>query len=541
MGVEERAFGEVFTQRWVVDLILELVGYRSSADLTKSALLDPACGDGAFLIPAVTRLLESAERHGVPVEALSECVRAYDLQVQHVESSRAAVEALLIDAEVDATLARSLATTWVDQADFLLLDHPTEVDFVVGNPPYIRYDEVEPDLMAEYRAACPTMSGRGDVYVGFYEMGLEALRSGGRLGFICADRWMKNAYGKRLRQLVQSRYAVETVVEMHDVDAFAEQVSAYPAITVLSTSVEREPVVVSTTSNFGAAQAGELVGWMDGARRKRTMNLSDGSGAARLRAWFDSDGFWPTGSPDRLALINDLESRFAPLEAGSTKVGIGVATGADRVFITTDPDLVEQDRLVPMLTTKDIATGRIDWGGHHLVNPWAKPRTLVNLEEYPRLRAHFESAGEQLRKRHVAKKDRETWYRTIDPVHEHLTAKPKLLFPDMKLESRPVFDPGGFYPHHNLYYITSEEWDLETLGGLLSSRAAQAFIEAYGVKMRGGTLRYQAQYLRRIHVPAPDELDAELAAGLKKAFQERDFETVDQIALDAFQITEVPD
>ena len=73
----------------------------------------------------------------------------------------------------------------------------------------------------------------------------------------------------------------------------------------------------------------------------------------------------------------------------------------------------------------------------------------------------------------------------------------------MKLTSNPVLDRGETYPHHNLYYLTSKVWDLEVLGGLLLSRVAQLFIQAYCVRMRGGTLRFQAQYLRRIRVPDP--------------------------------------
>ena len=65
----------------------------------------------------------------------------------------------------------------------------------------------------------------------------------------------------------------------------------------------------------------------------------------------------------------------------------------------------------------------------------------------------------------------------------------------------PVLDRGETYPHHNLYFIQSDEWDLEVLGGLLMSAVGQFFVESYGVRMRGGYWRFQAQYLRRIRVP----------------------------------------
>src|SRR5688500_12493949 len=53
--------GEVFTRRWVVDLILDLVGYTADRDLADLRALEPACGHGAFLLPMVQRLVASCE------------------------------------------------------------------------------------------------------------------------------------------------------------------------------------------------------------------------------------------------------------------------------------------------------------------------------------------------------------------------------------------------------------------------------------------------------------------------------------------------
>ncbi len=78
----------------------------------------------------------------------------------------------------------------------------------------------------------------------------------------------------------------------------------------------------------------------------------------------------------------------------------------------------------------------------------------------------------------------------------------------MKAAAHPVLDEGGFYPHHNLYFVVSDVWDLEVLGGLLLSDIANLFVGAYCVKMRGGTYRFQAQYLRKIRVPDPESIRA---------------------------------
>ena len=69
-----------------------------------------------------------------------------------------------------------------------------------------------------------------------------------------------------------------------------------------------------------------------------------------------------------------------------------------------------------------------------------------------------------------------------------------------------AYDPGGLYPHHNLYFVTSEEWDLRALQAVLRSGIAKLFVEAYAVRIGGSFLRFQAQYLRRIRVPAWSEV-----------------------------------
>ena len=77
------------------------------------------------------------------------------------------------------------------------------------------------------------------------------------------------------------------------------------------------------------------------------------------------------------------------------------------------------------------------------------------------------------------------------------------------------------------------------LGGLLLSRVAQLFIEAYCVKMRGGTLRFQAQYLRRIRLPDPATLSDEVCDRFRDAFRSRDAEEATVAAIEAYGIGEL--
>ena len=66
------------------------------------------------------------------------------------------------------------------------------------------------------------------------------------------------------------------------------------------------------------------------------------------------------------------------------------------------------------------------------------------------------------------------------------------------------------------------------------------FIWSYAVKLRGGYLRFQAQYLRRIRLPDPTRLPPPLAADLRAAFRRRDFAALDELALRAYELPALP-
>ncbi|MEP6527057.1 MAG: Eco57I restriction-modification methylase domain-containing protein [Nocardioidaceae bacterium] len=532
--------GEVFTRRWVVDLILDLAGYTPDRDLASLVAVEPACGKGAFLVPMAERLAKSCVVHGRDLPGAAAALRAYDLLTSNVVSSRVAVVGALQNHGVPLAGAQRLARRWITQADFLLRDQEdSTADFVLGNPPYIRLENVPPARSAAYRQVCRTMRGRSDVFVGFIERGLRLLRDDGVLGFIVADRWMRNQYGAALRAMVNDGFAVDHFIQLHDADVFDDRVSAYPAITIMRRGVQGQPVIAETTATFGRPGATRLSRWVRSSESTRLTGSS--VKAARLPGWFSGSASWPAGTPNELALVADLESRFPPLEdkRTRTRVGIGVATGLDSVYLTEAPDLVEPARLLPMAMANDTAGGQVAWSGICLVNPWQDGR-LVQLDNNPRLRRYFAAHEVSIRARHVARQNPSNWYRTIDRVEPHLLERPKLLLPDLKASIHPVLEEGNLYPHHNLYFVTSDGWDLEVLGGLLLSDVANLFVGAYCVKMRGGCYRFQAQYLRRIRVPRPESVRKADRRALARAFTSRDVEAATEIARRLYDIDELP-
>lgn len=543
----------------MVDFILDLCGYVSGENLVDAVAVEPCCGDGEFLESMVRRLSYSCERQGRPLSDCAGSIVAVDLDHEAVERSRARVEGILVEHGWGAGESREVAADWVRQADFLLdpdLDVltlggsllPEGADFVIGNPPYVRLEAIDKAVAETYRERFKTMTGRADLYIAFYERALSLLKPGGVCGFICADRWLLNQYGGSLRGLITSGYSVEAVVEMHRADAFHEAVLAYPAVTIVRRERQGRALVAKLDgSEDGEAAVAEMAKVVAGIRTREEPTVEEDpvpdARSVVVGEWFSGSDPWPCVSPERLALLKRLEAEFPPLETPSTgaKVGIGVATGADKVFLTRDPELVEKDRLLPMAMGKDTVGGELDWSGTYLVNPWESDGSLVELKEYPRLREYFEQHREALESRNVGRRNPARWYRTIDKVNHALLEKPKLLIPDIKGEANPVLGKGGFYPHHNLYYVVSEGWDLRILGGLLLSQIGQLFVECYSVRMSGGYLRFQAQYLRRIRVPNPNEMSRSTASALARAFEARDAEAATNAALQAYGIDRIPE
>ncbi len=517
--------GVVLTKPHIVELMLDLAGYTADRPLHTLRLLEPSCGHGAFLVAAIGRLAAAAKRAKAGADKLKDAIRAYDIDDAHVDTTRIAISDALERAGFKAGDATTLAKAWVRRADFLLESFGNErFHVVIGNPPYVRIEQIAEVLQREYRARYATIYDRADLYVAFIERSLRLLAPEGVVSFICADRWTSNKYGSPLRKLIAEQFATDVYIDLHKASPFESEVNAYPAIFVLR-SGKQGPVRVEH---------------MNDATPEECRAIMSNSAGHAYTEWFQGDEPWILSSPEHLATLRNLESRFATLEDNGVHVGIGVATGCDDVYIVNGDAPIERDRLVPLLMRNDIKAGAIQWRGRHVINTFGSDGKPVDLKAYPKLKRYFDQHGDPIRARHVAQKNPHAWFRTIDRVYPALVAKPKLVIPDIAGSNEIIYDEGHYHPHHNLYFVTSDEWDMQVLGALLSSKVALFFIWSYATKMRGGYLRFQAQYLRRIRLPKYQSIDEALRRDLRDAFRKRTFSEIDRLATGAFGLAGIP-
>jgi hypothetical protein len=135
---------------------------------------------------------------------------------------------------------------------------------------------------------------------------------------------------------------------MVDTPAFHSDVIAYPAITIIS----REAPGATRIAHRPAIDRATLTTLAD---LLSAPTLPKETGPVRELARVTNGAEpWLLESSDQMALIRRLESA-SPAGRGGCKVGIGVATGADKAFIGDFDALdVEPDRKLPLVTTKDI-------------------------------------------------------------------------------------------------------------------------------------------------------------------------------------------
>lgn len=189
------ALGEYYTPDWLVEHVLDEVGYDGHPD---TRLLDPSCGSGTFLVRAVCRVLarhdslppsERPTRDVLRRKILANIV-GFDLNPVAVFSSRANL-AVALRGLLDDTGGREEIPVFLRDS---ILGDPSETpkvfDVVVGNPPWIAWDHLPDD----YRQATKPLWK----HYGLFSLSATAARHGGGkkdlamlMLYVAADRHLK--------------------------------------------------------------------------------------------------------------------------------------------------------------------------------------------------------------------------------------------------------------------------------------------------------------------------------------------------------------
>ena len=483
--------GLVLTKPLVVEKMLDLVGYVASVDLSKLRITEPSAGDGAFAVLIINRLYNSSLKYKFNFQEALSNITLYEIDP---------VMVALLKERIDEALKQLFAyrpETMIICEDYLL-SYSSPSDIVIGNPPYVRHENIPEEKKVIYRKLFRTFTHRSDLYIAFFEKGLKQMKSFGKLSFITSNRWLKNQYGKNLRDLISTNYRLEEVIDLENTNPFEEEVLAYPAITTITKAYGGE-----IPGYFQINDLEELEHFSSSNKPSRTLNI-------RASNWFAN------------ANIGEKHERYLDtIQNQGFKIGIGVATGCDRVFIRKDfQELVENEILLPILTSKDLRGDKLLWSGNYILNPFGANGEMIDLDKFPRAKTYLLSHKDILNKRHVTRQNQKNWYKTIDKIQKDLTFKDKIILPDMTGNTSIFIDKGEFYPHHNLYYITGKnKKQLTLLAALLMSDFVKDQLLEFGNKMNGGYARWQSQNLKKLQVPIIDSIPKDTAFRIIHAYE----------------------
>jgi len=489
-----RNHGEVFTSPQVVKYMLDECGYSSDKDLQHIRVLEPAAGAGGFAFEIVLRLFLSSQIFGFDFGT------ALHRNLVFVEQDRNAFGSLVSRLQ-ELMNQCDLLDTDINQCcycdDFLRRNFNQGFDLVIGNPPYIRHERLTDADKLWYRGEFATFKFRADLYIAFFERGLKLLKKDGLLSFICSNRWLTNQYGAALRELITAKYQLEQLLNIEKSSPFDEEVIAYPCIIrVLNARPSGKTFVYDTQENLTDFRNLPFV-------LRQTPIGAD---------WHDLFLHYDLAT----AALKGIEQGF--------KIGIGVATGADEVFVLApgaDTD-IEPERLLPIVRSKDIRHGKISWSGAKLVNPY-NAQGLCDLSDYPGLSRYLEGYRLRLSQRHTARTNPLRWYKTIDRITPAIQKMAKILLPDFGGTEWLLVEEGNYYPHHNLYYITGGSLrDLQVLAALLVSDFVRGQLFHIGVRMNHGLPRLQAQTLRKLRIPDILAMTTFEYQRLLRAYQQQD-------------------
>ncbi len=419
-------------------------------------------------------------------------------------------------------------------------------DVVIGNPPYIRQEElknIKPILQKIYQS----YTGIADLFVYFYERGLQILKNKGYLTYISSNKYFRSGYGEKLRQLLSNSTKIFNLIDFGDFPVF-EEATAYPSIIALSKD--------KWDGNQFKALAWD---------KHRDQNITQFATILEqdyltiTQANLSADG-WKLESSQTLDLLAKLQNNGNPLEEIAGKIYIGIKTGLNEAFVI---DKITRDRLIsehpsseevikPFLRGRDVKRWRIDFAEQYLIkiessenksHPWSDKSKIeaeaIFAQTYPAIYARFQQFRDKLIKRDD--QGRFFWELRSCKYWQEFE-QPKIIFPDIASSSRYTYFQPSLYVDMTAFIIPTNSFYIL---GIVNSNVSEYFLSSISSQVRGNYLRFKRQYVSQIPIANATETQKEAIEYLVKQCLEakgkevKELETkINQIVYELYGLSE---
>lgn len=233
---------DIYTPDKIVDYLLSSVGYVRGAEILNKHFMDNSCGNGNILVHAVKRYIDVyIDIHG-NYEGLENDIAKYfhGIEIDDIacnECISRVCDAVRPYCEIEpSTLDIRCANTF-QIAD----EYKGKMDFVVGNPPYVRYHALSNENKAFIKTLPLCKIGIPDLYIAFFNIGMDMMSDNGSLSYITPSSWINSRSGALFRNRININGSLRTIIDFEHEQVFEQNgVTTYSMITVLDNGSDYE-------------------------------------------------------------------------------------------------------------------------------------------------------------------------------------------------------------------------------------------------------------------------------------------------------------
>ncbi len=385
-------------------------------------------------------------------------------------------------------------------------------DAVVGNPPYVRQEILGAEFKAYAQRAFTTYAGTADLYTYFIERGMGLLKTGGRFGYIVANKWMRANYGKELRRWL-AQQGIDEIMDFGDLPVF-QDATTYPCILRL---IKGEPQETFHGVNVPSLDFADLGEWAKANRFPVRRDLLSGDG-------------WNLTDETTARLLRKLLSTGTPLgDYVEGKIYRGVLTGLNEAFVvdtaTRDSLVAEDPRsaelLKPFLAGRDVKRYEPLASDKWVIaihKGWTNQQSGAVRNKWNWFQENYPALAKRLAPFEVQGKARfdqgDYWWelRACDYYAEF--ERPKILWPEIAQSARFTFDAENFYFNNKAYMIMSDDF---ALLGILNSQLLKFVIHHSCTDLQGDSFNFSAVFVQK----APIVFVENIWAIIRELAQER--------------------
>lgn len=190
-------------------------------------IIDPACGCGAFLISAAQLL---HEKYCISYEEVYEkYIWGCDIDFHSVEKCKVLLEMLRFQNDGMSSACKYNLIVGNALEKLAQKKFYGKYDVVIGNPPYVRSKNMD-EKVKKSLEKWDVVSGNADLYIPFYQLGIELLNDKGALGYISPNTYLQSVNGRKLRNYIRDTKSNLRIINFKDIQKFLD-VTHYTCIT----------------------------------------------------------------------------------------------------------------------------------------------------------------------------------------------------------------------------------------------------------------------------------------------------------------------